>query len=113
MSDAGIITQSHIDWLQRKIIVLSYIYYELHGGSISDREYDLLCKRVVDIKNDFPDMWKKSEYYKQFGEEYDGCTGFDLYYRLSEPQKEIITSIAYAVSANVCKQSKVKSINKK
>ena len=33
-------------------------------------------------------------YYKQFGDDYNGVTGFTLYHHLNEHQKEIIKSIA-------------------
>lgn len=32
-------------------------------------------------------------YYKQFGDEYNGATGFTLYHDLDEHQKEIIRSL--------------------
>lgn len=87
-----------INFLQRYIIVNSYIYYELNRSAISDKEYDAKAKRLVKYKNDYPDLWRESEYYKQFGDEYNGSTGFTLYYDLDEHQKEIIRSIANMVA---------------
>lgn len=86
--------QDLINYTQRKIIVHSYIYYELNANVISDREYDALCKKLVAFKNEYPDLWRTSEYYKQFGEDYNGATGFTLYHDLDVHQKEIIRSIA-------------------
>ena len=86
-------TQEYIDFLQRYIIVHSYIYYELNNNVISDREYDLKAKELVQYKNDYPDLWKNSMYYKQFGDDYNGATGFTLFHDLTEHQKEIIRSI--------------------
>lgn len=85
--------QDLINYTQRKIIVHSYIYYELNDNVISDREYDDLCKKLVALKNEHPDLWRSSEYYKQFGEDYNGATGFTLYHDLDEHQKTIIKSI--------------------
>lgn len=85
--------QNRIDYLQRRIIVYSYIYYELNDNAISDRDYDILCKKLVKYKNDYPDLWKKSEYYKQFGDDYNGATGFNLFHELDGRQKKIILSI--------------------
>ena len=85
-------TQEHIDFLQRFIIVHSYIYYELDNNVISDKRYDEKAKELVRYKNEYPDLWKSSMYYKQFGDEYNGSTGFTLYHDLDEHQKEIIRS---------------------
>lgn len=87
-------TQEYIDFLQRFIILHSYIYYELDDNVISDREYDARAKELVKYKNEYPDLWKSSEYYKQFGDDYNGSTGFTLYHDLDEKQKMIIQSIA-------------------
>lgn len=89
--------QYKIDWLQRFIIVHSFIYYELDSNIISDKEYDSACKKLVKYKEDYPDLWKSSEYYKQFGDEYNGATGFTLYHDLNDKQKAIIRSIAYSI----------------
>ena len=84
--------QEHIDFLQRYIIVQSYIYYELDTNIVSDKVYDAKAKELVQYKNKHPDLWKSSMYYKQFGDDYNGATGFTLYHDLDEPQKEIIRS---------------------
>lgn len=88
--------QDYIDFLQRFIILHSYIYYELNRNVISDREYDLKAKELVKYKNSYPELWKRSMYYKQFGDFYDGSTGFTLYHDLDEHQKKIIQSLAKA-----------------
>ena len=88
-------TQEYINFLQRFIIVHSYIYYELNDNVISDKDYDAKAKELVRYKNEYPELWNSSEYYKQFGDDYNGTTGFSLYHELNEHQKEIIQSIAY------------------
>ena len=87
--------QERIDFLQRFIIVHSYIYYELNNNVISDMEYDKASKELTSLKECFPEEWKNSQYYKQFGDEYNGSTGFTLYHDLDEKQKKIIKSIAH------------------
>ena len=62
--------QERINFLQRYIIVHSYIYYELNKNIISDREYDTKAKELEKYQNDYPELWRKSEYYKQFGDDY-------------------------------------------
>lgn len=85
--------QDKINFLQRCVIVHSYIYYELDDDYISDREYDLLTKQLVALKTENPDLWISSEYYPQFGDDYNGATGFNLYPSLTFSQKQIINSI--------------------
>ena len=94
MGSSKLTTQEYIDFLQRFIILHSYIYYELDDNVISDREYDARAKELVRYKNEYPDLWESSEYYKQFGDDYNGSTGFTLYHDLDEKQKMTIRSIA-------------------
>lgn len=82
-----------INFLQRYIILHSYIYYELNNNLISDKQYDEKSKELVKLKNEYPELWKQSMYYKQFGDEYNGATGFTLYHDLNKHQKEIIRSL--------------------
>lgn len=93
MINTNLTTQQYIDYLQRYIILHSYIYYELNSNSISDKKYDEKAKELVKYKNNYPELWKKSMYYKQFGNEYNGATGFTLYHDLDEHQKSIIKSL--------------------
>lgn len=86
-------TQEYIDFLQRYIIVHSFIYYELDTNVISDMKYDAKSKELVRYKNEYPDLWRNSEYYKQFGDDYNGSTGFTLFHDLSDHQQTIIKSI--------------------
>lgn len=58
-------------------------------------EYDKASKELTSLKECFPEEWKNSQYYKQFGDEYNGSTGFTLYHDLDEKQKKIIKSIAH------------------
>lgn len=82
-----------INFIQRFIIVHSYIYYELDNNIISDREYDKAGKDLVALKEQYPEFWKMSEYYPQF-KDYNGSTGFSLYHELDDKQKTKIRSIA-------------------
>lgn len=80
--------------MQRFIILHSYIYYELNDNVISDPDYDKRARELVKYKNEYPELWKSSEYYKQFGDDYNGSTGFTLYYDLDENQQKMIQVIA-------------------
>lgn len=85
--------QQEIDFLQRYIIFHSYVYYELNTNIISDKVYDVKAKELAALKEQYPDLWKSSEYYKQFGDDYNGATGFTLWYDLSNEQQSIIRSL--------------------
>lgn len=89
--------QERINFLQRYIIVHSYIYYELDRNIISDREYDAKAKELAQYRIDYPELWRKSEYYKQFGDDYTGATGFTLYHDLNDYQKDIVRSIVHFI----------------
>lgn len=90
-------TKEYIDFLQRYIMVHSYIYYELNNNIIRDQYYDEKARELTRYKNEYPDLWKQSMYYKQFGDDYNGATGFTLYHDLDEHQQEIIRSIANSI----------------
>lgn len=100
VENSNLTTQEYIDWLQRYIIVHSYVYYETDDEFISDRTYDAKSKELTRLKNEYPGLWKQSEYYKQFGDEYNGSTGFTLYHDLNERQQDIIKSIVNGIKQN-------------
>lgn len=86
--------QERINFLQRGIIVHSYLYYELDSNVISDQVFDKKSRELVSLKSAYPDLWKTSEYYYIFGDDYTGATGYHLYHGLSKPQQEKIRAIA-------------------
>ena len=90
-------TQTYIDYLQRCVIVHSYIYYELDNNVLTDKEYDTMARELSRLREEHPDLWKNSYYYKQFGDDYNGATGFNLYHELDDRQKEIIRYIAHVI----------------
>ena len=86
--------QEYINFLQRGIIVHSYLYYELDSSIISDQEFDKKTRELVMLKNTYPDLWRSSEYHYIFTDEYTGATGFHLYRGLMKQQQEKIIAIA-------------------
>lgn len=97
LKPSNLTTQEYIDFLQRFILVHSYIYYELNNNVISDKFYDMKSKELVQLKNQYPDEWKSSMYYKQFKDDYNGATGFTLFYDLSKSEQEKIRRVALSV----------------
>ena len=83
-----------IDFLQRKIILNCIAYYELNTNKISDKEYDDLSRQLVNMQGDPNiDIINDTQYgYCMY--DFDGSTGFDLYHRLNNHDKEYLMSIA-------------------
>lgn len=88
---------AQISWYQRCVIIHSYLYYSLGTSVLDDLTYDKIARGLVALKKEFPDLWSESEYYKQFGDEYNGATGMDLYDSLNRAQKEKIQAIAHTI----------------
>lgn len=97
MKPPNLTTQEYIDFLQRFILVHSYIYYELNNNVISDKFYDAKSKELVKYKNEYPDLWQSSMCYEQFRDDYNGATGFTLFYDLPKSEQEKIRRIALQV----------------
>lgn len=87
--------KTKIDFLQRKIILNSIIYYEFDSNLISDREYDLLCKQLVRLSREYGDTSDTQYGYAMY--DFDGSTGFDIYGRLTRSDREYLTKIALSM----------------
>jgi hypothetical protein len=72
------------------------MYYELNESCLNDQEYDKVSKKLVEMQNASPEVVKNTQYYYCM-QDYDGSTGFDLYSRLTKPDKEMIKRLAYIV----------------
>lgn len=66
-----------INLLERSILVNAYCYYEMDANILSDRQYDMNALQLEALKNEHPDVFKKSRYYKYFAD-FESGTGFDL-----------------------------------
>lgn len=81
-------------FLQRVILIHSYLYYEANNSVITDREYDAIAKQLVTIQQKHTVQWiKKCTQYGYAFYDYDGTTGFDLWHRLITKDKQQILSI--------------------
>ena len=89
MSDAA-----KISFLQRRILVASICYYQFDGSPISDYVYERISKQLLRLTEaaDVEER-ERSEYWYVF-HDYDGSTGFDLFYRLTEKDKRYLLQIA-------------------
>lgn len=81
-----------INYLQRRIILCSISYYELEGSSVTDKQYDDWCKELIELMKSCPNV-EESEYWYVYYD-FDGSTGFHLYHRLNDKDKEYLLKIA-------------------
>ena len=84
-----------IDFLQRVILIHSYLYYELNTNIWTDKHYDEVSKQLTIMQNNFSKNWIKNK--TQYGYvfyDFDGTTGFDLFNRLTKKDKRTIIGIS-------------------
>ena len=84
-----------IDFLQRVILIHSYLYYEADNSVWSDKQYDEVAKQLTNIQNKHTKSWiKQTAQYGYCFYDFDGTTGFDLWGRMNEKDKQYISNIA-------------------
>lgn len=94
--------ETKINFLQRRIIVHSIIYYNMNASCIEDKQFDKESKMLVALQNDAPiEVLQKTELFYVM-KDFDGSTGFDLYDRLTPEDKEKYSRIAKCVHAYWC-----------
>lgn len=84
-----------IDFLQRVILIHSYLYYEADNSVWSDKHFDEVAKQLTQMQKQKSVVWikEKTQYGYAFYD-FDGTTGFDLWDRLKEEDKRFIKNIA-------------------
>lgn len=85
-----------ISAMQRMILVYSIMYYERHESCVGDKQYDDICKKLVEYQNKYPKSWNESQYYYAMYD-FDGTTGFDLPDRLKKKDRKNIERICDVV----------------
>lgn len=84
-----------IEFLQRVILIHSYLYYEKDNPVWSDRKYDEVSRQLVRMQEEHDRNGIR--YNTQYGYvfyDFDGTTGFDLWDRLNQKDKQYISNIA-------------------
>jgi hypothetical protein len=84
-----------IDFLQRKIILNSILYYDHDLNSLTDEYYDGLCKQLVELQQEYStegDLIKDTNYGYVY-HDFDGSTGYHLAGRLNAHDKAYLSSI--------------------
>ena len=83
-----------INYLQRKIILNSIMYYEYDVSRLSDEFFDEISFQLVSLQKDFAKSGHSVEKETEYGYmmyDFDGSTGFDLYKRLNSHDTEYLT----------------------
>lgn len=75
-----------IQLLQRSILVNSYAYYELDSNILSDYQYDMNTRQLLELKRSNPEAYQKSRYHRYF-DNFESGTGFDLTSRVRKNKK--------------------------
>lgn len=83
--------KTKIEFLQRKIILNSIAYYEYDTNFLSDKYYDSMCRQLVAMHDEYGDI-SDTQYGYVFGG-FDGSTGFDLYYRLTDEDRRYLVGM--------------------
>ena len=100
-----------VNFLQRRIILNSIAYYELDSPQITDREYDELSKQLVELQSDI-DISETQYGYCMY--DFDGSTGFDLYEKLNDHDKDYLMKLSMLGLGKVkVKEEKVTKKNRK
>lgn len=82
-----------LDWLCRKIIIHSIIYYDYDTNIISDPDYDKLARKLERLVNENRDKINKCYYYECL-KDYTAATGFDLKDRLTDEHRKYLEHLA-------------------
>lgn len=82
-----------LDWLCRKIIIHSIIYYDYNTNIISDPDYDELARQLERLVNENRDKISTC-YYHECLKDYTAATGFDLKDRLTDEHRKYLEHLA-------------------
>lgn len=84
-----------IDFMQRVILLHSYIYYEHDKNIWTDKQFDSHAKQLVEMQAGKTEEWiKQKTQYGYVFYDFDGSTGFDLWGRLNKKDKQYLSNIA-------------------
>ena len=84
-----------INFLQRIILIHSYLYYEKDSTVWTDKKFDEVSRQLAELQRSKTAIWiqDKTQYGYAFYD-FDGTTGFLLWGRLKDKDKEQIAGIS-------------------
>lgn len=89
--------KTKIEYIQRRIIIYSIMYYNLNTSCITDKQYDKLSQQLIELMNSTDKSILEQTQYYYCMYDFDGSTGFDIPDRLNKSDKEYLTNIALYV----------------
>lgn len=101
--------QDKVEFLQRKIIINSILYYYRDTNFISDNQFDEISAYLVSLQSQI-DI--EETMYGYIFYDFDGTTGFHLYDRLTEKDKNYLDNIVNHILSLSKKSHKIKTSKK-
>lgn len=86
-----------IDYLQRRVIIYSIMYYELNESCVTDKAYDAIARQLETLQNasEYADLKASQYYYAMY--DFDASTGFDIASRLNANDRHYLTQLAAVI----------------
>lgn len=98
-----------VEFLQRKIIINSILYYYRDTNFISDNQFDEISAYLVNLQSQIN---IEDTMYGYIFYDFDGTTGFHLYDRLTEEDKNYLDIIVNHILVLSKKSHKIKTSKK-
>lgn len=86
--------KTRIEFIQRRIIVFSILYYNMDESILTDQEFDTASHQLVKLMEDTPKSVLEKTRYWYCMYDFDGSTGFYLYSRLTPSDAEQLNNLA-------------------
>lgn len=86
--------KTRIEFIQRRIIVFSILYYNMDESILIDQEFDAASHQLVKLMEDTPKSVLEKTRYWYCMYDFDGSTGFYLYSRLTPSDAEQLNNLA-------------------
>ena len=86
--------KTRIEYIQRKILICSIVYYELNSNIMTDNDYNIISQQLSKLmtKTDIS-IVKSTRYYYVF-KDFSSSTGFDLYSNLNKADKQYLYDLS-------------------
>ena len=87
-------TVDKLNYLERMILIHSYLYYEMDETVIDDARYNEISRVLAKKVERYRDTKLKQTIYGYAFKDFDGSTGFDLIFKLKKKDKAYIIELA-------------------
>jgi len=83
-----------LSFLQRRVIVYSIQYYMMDATVISDQQYDACARQLEALTKECTQEEREKSRYWYCMSNFTAATGFDLYSKLTDEDREYLSHIA-------------------